>query len=170
MISVCEWKQIERCRLRHHRRRRTRFIISHNKSKRTFHVVDVFGFIMACVLCVTSSTLTALTSLLPRSYRQSLQPLATIAAHSILPCGFSTLHRTHTKAATPTFFAHLLAASSNEEPLQRQSQPSKLQRNENRRYSSTSQAPLKLERPEVIFTNNHLLVVNKVISSPLSRS
>ena len=60
---------------------------------------------------------------------------------------------------TSKHYTHLFAASSNEEPLQRQSQQSNLQRNENRRYSSTSKA--SLERPEVLFSNNHLLVINK---------
>lgn len=166
--SVCKWKQfvviqLHRHHIRHHHRRRTRCIISQYESKRPFcdhsYNFRAFGVIMAFVSCTASSASNALPLLLTGSWRQSLLPRTTTAAHSKLPCCFSTLHFMDTKAATSKHYTHLFAASSNEEPLQRQSQQSNLQRNENRRYSSTSKA--SLERPEVLFSNNHLLVVNK---------
>ena len=129
--SVCKWKQfvvvqLHRHHNRHHHRRRTRFIISQYESKRTFcdhsYNFRAFGVMMAFVSCATSSTSNALSLLLPGSWRQSLLPLATTAAHSKLPCCFSTLHFMDTKAATSKHYTHLFAASSNEEPLQRQSQ------------------------------------------------
>jgi 23S rRNA-/tRNA-specific pseudouridylate synthase len=87
-----------------------------------------------------------------------LQPLVATVAESKLPCCFSNLHLAYSGAKAPKVFTYLFAASNNEEPHQSQA---KLRINESRRYSSVSKARPKLERPEVIFSNNHLLVVNK---------
>jgi 23S rRNA-/tRNA-specific pseudouridylate synthase len=105
---------------------------------------------MTCV-CVSSST--ALPLLLPRSCRKLLQPLLTTVAEFKLPCFSST----HSRTKAPKVFNTLFAAN-NEEPSFSQS---KRRINESRRYSSVANARSKLERPEIIFSNNHLLVVNK---------
>mmetsp|Transcript_28873 Transcript_28873/g.53312 ORF Transcript_28873/g.53312 Transcript_28873/m.53312 type:complete len:427 (+) Transcript_28873:98-1378(+) len=113
-----------------------------------------------------SSTSPALSLLLPRSCISLLQTMALPLTHSEVPCCVSSQHSIPIDVTTQKRFTTLCVEASEQrrkpymqqQPLSSRTKPPLSQ--QNRQYSTKSTTP-KLERPEIIFSNNHLLVVNK---------
>ena len=145
---------------RHHHR-----LPTHNKKfrrRRPIHrcqppdCIYLVVLIMLSISYVTSATSWSLAFLSSKTRRQSVLPHAIMTS----PCT-SWFHRSHTRATTPKVISCLNADTrGGRNPSHgRKSQQARIQRSDNRSHSSTPK--IQLDKPQVIFSNNHLLVVNK---------
>ena len=152
----------------------TRFPITLNN----IHFYHLYSLIFIMGYIAHASSLSAVSSLLqrfpyhnrlariPRTQTKIPQHCSVVRQQFILST-HATISYKHTQSSSSQF-ANASSSDQRRKPrIKRQpqsQQPQKShhiqQQSQNRQYSNRSKDP-KLERPEVIFSNNHLLVVNK---------
>ena len=153
----------------------TRFPITLNN----IHFYHLYSLIFIMGYIAHASSLSAVPSLLQRfPYHNRLARIpitqtkipqhCSVVRQQFILSTHATISYKHTQSPSPLFANASSSSEQRRKPrIKRQpqsQQPQKShhiqQQSQNRQYSNRSKDP-KLERPEVIFSNNHLLVVNK---------